>query len=239
MKVRIALVFIAILCAGKLTHAQTAAEIIDKHINAIGGNTLIATIKSQEMENTLSVMGSELTSKVILLVGKGYKNEADFNGQKIIQCITPTAGWSLNALSGMTKPEPMPDDNVKMSQSLLHVGGDLYQYKEKGSSVTLEGTEMLEGVKTYKLKLTDKESKVFYLFIDASTYFLIRRENTQTVNGQAITTHNVYYNFKKTDIGFTMPFSIISDQGFEVTIQVEKVVFNKEVDPKIFQMPKE
>src|SRR6187399_2595497 len=80
--------------------AQTADEIVNKHITAIGGKDVINKIKSQVVYSELSVMGSTLTSISTTLVGKGFKNVADFNGQEIIQCVTPTGGWMVNPLAG-------------------------------------------------------------------------------------------------------------------------------------------
>jgi len=57
-------------------------------------------------------MGSTLTSISTMLVGKGFKNVANFNGQEIIQCITPTGGWMINPLAGQTDAQALPDDQV-------------------------------------------------------------------------------------------------------------------------------
>src|SRR5689334_1807197 len=105
--------FISILFLANQVSAQTVDEIIDKHIAAIGGKEVINKIKTQVTEGTLSVMGSDLTNESTLQVGVGFKNVANFNGQEIIQVITPTSGWMINPLQGMTDPQALPDDQVK------------------------------------------------------------------------------------------------------------------------------
>ncbi len=218
--------------------AQTADEIINKHIDAIGGKEAINKVKSQVIYSDLSVMGSTLTSISTTVVGKGYKNVANFNGQEIIQCVTPTGGWMINPLAGQTDAQPLPDDQVKAVQSALDVGSDLFNYKTKGSKVELAGREIIEGVNTYKLKLADKDGKATFYFLDPTTFYILKRESTTNVNGEDITAVSTFSNYKKTEIGLFIPYTTITNQGFEITITVNKVEYNKEIDLKIFEMPK-
>jgi len=227
-----------LLLSSAFVKAQTADEVINKHIAAIGGKDVIAKIKSQVVESNLNVMGSDLTATTTLLVGKGFKNVANFNGQEIVQVITPTSGWMLNPLAGQTDPTPIPEDQVKSAQATLELGGGLFNYKEKGSKVELAGTENVDGVKAIKLKLTDKEGKESFYFLDPTTYYLIKHEATINANGQDMTMVSTFSNYKKTDIGYVMPYTTVRNQGFEMTITVSKVEFNKDIDPKIFEMPK-
>jgi hypothetical protein len=232
-------VLAGILLLGTITlQAQTADDIINKHITAIGGKDVISKIKSQVTESNLSVMGSDLTNVSILLVGKGFKNSADFNGQEIIQCVTPTGGWMINPLAGQAEPSPLPEDQLKAAQSALEVGGGLFNYAEKGSQVELVGNETIDGVNAFKLKLTTKAGVKSVYYIDPSTYYILKLEKTTKVDGQEVTGITTFSNYKKTDIGYTIPYTTISNQGFEMTITVTKVEFNKEIDPKIFEMPK-
>jgi hypothetical protein len=227
-----------LLLSTAFVHAQTAEEVVNKHIAAIGGREMLKNIKSQVVESSISVMGSDLTSTSTLLVGKGFKNVADFNGQEIIQCITPTGGWMINPLAGQTDPQPIPEDQLKEAQSALEVGGGLLNYKEKGSKIELAGNEKVEGVNAIKLKLTSKDNKESFYFFDPATYYLIKHEASVNANGQDMTMTSLFSNYKKTDIGYVVPFTTVRNQGFEMTITVNKVVFNQEIDPKIFEMPK-
>ena len=75
-----------------LVQAQTADEIISKHISAIGGKEKISQIKSLYMEGAVDIMGNEAPMTSYILNGKGYKSEMEFNGQKIVNAMNEKGG---------------------------------------------------------------------------------------------------------------------------------------------------
>ena len=224
--------------------AQTADEIVNQHIDAIGGKETINKIKSQVIYSELTILDTPLPNISTILIGKGFKSVTDLDGvglvgQQVIQCITPTSGWMFNPVAGHVEAQPLPDDQVKAAQSALNAGGDLFKYKEKGSKIELAGRETVNGVNAYKLKLENKDGKTIFYFIDPSTYYIIKGETSTKVNGQDITTTSIFSNHTKTDIGLVIPYTtVINNQGVKSTITVKKVEHNKDIDPKIFEMPK-
>ena len=239
MKLVFKLFTAAALISGLSVQAQTVDELVDKHITAIGGKDVINSIKSQIIESTISVMGTELPATTTILVGKGFKNVANFNGQDIIQVVTPTGGWLINPLQGITTAEPLPEDQVKAGQNSFQVGGDLFNYKEKGSKVELAGTEKVDGKTSYKMKLTDKDGKLTTLYLDSATSYVVKRESTANVGGQDVTVVSTFSNHKKSDIGIVIPYTWTTNQGFELTYIINKITYNTEIDPKIFEIPKQ
>lgn len=227
-----------VLMSANYAQSQTADEIIDKHVAAIGGKAVIESIKSQVVEADLSVMGSTLTSKTTILVGKGFRNEANFNGQDIIQVITPTGGWMINPLAGQTDPTPLPEDQVKAAQPALFMASKLYDYKAKGVTIETAGRETIEGANTYKLKVTDKDGKISYYYIDPTTYYVVKQDDHVNVQGQDMVATALFSDYRKTEIGYVIPYTTVRNQGFEMTITVTGVKYNVDVDTKVFEMPK-
>src|SRR5687768_11326152 len=88
--------------------AQTADEILTKHIDAIGGKDKLAQVTSIYLESGTEVMGNEMETKTTIVNGKAYRNESDFNGQKLVQVMTDKGGWMINPFAGSSEPTPIP-----------------------------------------------------------------------------------------------------------------------------------
>ena len=154
-----------LLLSSAYLQAQTADEVVAKYINAVGGNSVIGSIKNAVMDGELQTNGMTLSSKIYLVTGKAYKSEISMPDKSltILECVTTEGGWALNPLAGQTEPQPLPEERVKQSQDNLDIGGKLYRYKEKGSSVELAGTESIGSVSALKLKLKDKDTSEMFL----------------------------------------------------------------------------
>src|ERR1035438_7976492 len=117
--------------------ALTADEIVNKHLEALGGKEAISKVKSMSMDATMQIMGTEAPSKTVVVDGVGMKQESEFNGMKIISAYTDKSGWMVNPMAGAADPTPMPDDQYNSGKIGIYIGGPLYDYAAKGSTVDL------------------------------------------------------------------------------------------------------
>jgi hypothetical protein len=218
--------------------AQTVDEIVSKYVDALGGKSIISSIKTVYVESSISVMGKDAPCTTYIINGKGYKNELDFSGTKIVQCITDKGGWAINPMTGSAEATAIPDEQVKASQAQLQVGGPLYDYAAKGNKVELAGKDTSGGRTSYKVKLKTEGVEIIY-FIDASTYYINKAVSKFSVNGQDIESTASFSDYRKTDFGYTMAFvQKVALPQFALDITNKKVEVNKAIDPAIFEMPK-
>lgn len=213
--------------------AQTADDIIAKYVDAMGGKAKLDQIKSVYSEATVSVMGQEGSSTTTLLVGKGYRNETEVNGSKIIQVYTDKGGWSVNPFAGASDPAPMPDEQYQSGKDAIWLGRTLLGYAARGYKAEL----LPKDGNNYPIKVTANKDVTTY-YIDANTYLLNKMVSAQSMQGQDITVTTTLSNYKKTDFGTLEPYKIDIDFGqFQLGFVVKSITVNKDIDPKVFDMP--
>lgn len=235
-KYYIALLGVSLFSLSLKSQAQTADDIINKYLDAIGGKDKIAQIQSIVIDGKMQVMGADNPFHTTIIDGKGFKNELEFNGTKIVQCVTDNGGWAINPMAGSADAAAMAEDEFKSQKDNIFTGGPLYNYAAKGSKVELLTNEKVGDVDAQKIKLTNADGVEYNFWFDPKTSFAIKM--TRGINGME--TSIAYSDYRKTDFGITYPFAseITLPQGFTLNSAVEKVQFNMQVDPAIFNMGK-
>ena len=232
-KIKFVLLVMAAVATTSLS-AQTVDDVINKHVEAIGGKEKLSQLKSIYLENSVEVMGSTAPQKEYLVEGKAYKAEVDFNGANIVSVFTDKSGWTINPMMGGTDPQAMPETIYKAGKSQIYFSGGLFNYTAKGYKAELQGKEG----DAFKIKLSDAGSETFY-FIDSKTYLLTKTVIKSEMMGQAVDVTTTFSDHKKTDFGITIPFTKNIDMGMiQLSQKIDKAEINKAIDMKIFDMPK-
>lgn len=214
------------------TYAQTADEIVNKHIEAIGGADAWKKVNSMVTTGTLTVQGAEIAISLTVLNGKGSRQDITAMGMNGYQIVTPTQGWNFMPFQGQKAPEPITADDLKEAQDELDVQGSLVDYKAKGHTIELLGTDDIEGVNVFKLKETLKSGKTQTIFIDPKTYYIIRVISKQKANGNEVDVTTNLNNYQKLPEGIMVPLSIGLPFGEMI---ISKVEINKPIDENIFK----
>jgi outer membrane lipoprotein-sorting protein len=218
------------------TNAQSVEEIVNKHLDAIGGKLKLASINSVKMENAMEVMGNSATTTITILNGKGYKTESEIMGSKMVQVINDKGGWMINPMGGSSDPVDLPEAAAKQAASQLFIV-PLLDYVSRGIKLSLEGKETVGAAEAYKVKVTNKEGADVTMYIDASTYYLTRLVQTADVMGQTVTNTITYSDFKKTENGWVVPYTTDIDMGgmFQLKNKLSKIEVNPTIDASIFE----
>lgn len=231
---------VALVAIPAFSLAQTADEVIDKHVAALGGADKIAAIKTMEYEQTMSVQGMDITAKAAYVVGKSVRSDVSVMGQQITNVIDGDKGWMINPMAGGTTAQDLPADAMKMAKGttepnvfqLAYLKTNKYPYE-------LVGKEKQNDKDVYNLKVTRPEG-TFNYFIDAASYRLLGFKGAVDVQGQKGETTGAYSDYKEVE-GVTVPFtSDITAPGMPgtITAKLTKVTFNSTIDLTIFSKPK-
>ena len=220
--------------------AQTADEIIAKHLEAMGGKAW-ETVKTMKMESKVSVQaapGMEIPMTMTVVNNKSARMDVSVMGMTQSSCINGDKGWANNPFAGKMEAEPLTADQVVEMKDMTDLSGSLYNYKQKGYSVEYLGKEDLEGTEVHKIKIVRSPTKTEYALIDPENWYQIKNITVATVDGKEITAETMYSNFKK-DGELVFPYTIEQNNpmmGASVTT-VTALKLNEPVDEKIFDMP--
>ncbi len=231
---------LALVAIPALTFAQTADEVLDKHIAAVGGADKLAALKTMDFEQSMSIQGMELTSKSTYVVGKSFRNDISVMGQQITNVIDGDKGWMVNPMQGGSSAQDMPADALKAAKStteppmfqLAYAKINKYPYE-------LVGKEKYKEKDAFAIKLTRPEG-VFNYYVDAATYQLLGMKGTISMQGQQAETTASYSDYKPVD-GLSIPYTseVTAPQiPGSITAKLTKVNVNSTVDPTIFNKPK-
>ena len=220
--------------------AQTAEEIVAKHLAAIGGADNWKKINSMVQSGLLSVQGNDIQITSTTVHNVGYRQDISLMGMNGYQIVTPTEGWSFMPFQGQASPEAMTADDVKEGQEGLDAQGALVDYVAKGHKVEYLGKEDVDGTECYKLKITYKSGKDETMFFDPKTYYLVKTISVRKANGQEMEMNTSYSNHTKLPEGIVVPLSVSVPlgPGFNADMKIEKVEINKAVDASFFKPAK-
>ena len=229
-----------VMALATASFAQTADEIVAKHIEATGGADKWKALKGVEKKNKFNVQGMDIEMKLVIVAGKALRSDIAVMGQEIIAVVDGETGWAQRPamMGGTGEPEDMPGAEIKETLKQTDLGGSLLNYKEKGSTLELVGKEKLDGADVYHLKLTEKNGEVTNMFISTSTYYTLKTSGKRKVQGQEVDVDVTYSNFKQVD-GITFPHTteVPSPMGGTMTMETESIKLNPTIDEAIFKKP--
>ena len=216
--------------------AQSADEIIEKHLAAIGGKEKLMLLNTTIMEGNLSAQGMEIPIKISQSHNKGMRVEISIMGLTGYIINTTSEGWTYMPFQGQSAPEAMPAEAVIEASDQLDLQNSLMNYKEKGHQVEYIGKEDVEGTECLKLKVLFKGGAEATMFFDPSTYYIIKQLSKTKSTGQEAVQEQTFSNFTKQD-GYVFPFSM-TGMGPGGTVTVTKIEINKPLDESLFKVPK-
>lgn len=219
--------------------AQTADEVINKYLQAIGGKDQISKITSLYTEGTMEIMGMQGVIKSTILNGKGSKQDIEIMGTTITSCYTDKEGWSINPMAGGTSAEPMPEAQYNAGKEQIIVGAPFIGYAEKGYKVEMLGTEAVDGADAYKVKMVSPENITATYFFDAGTGLLVKSVAQAEMQGQMVDNETIFSDYRDTE-GVLQPYKMVLNMAggqFIMTATITKIEVNKPVEEAFFAKP--
>ena len=234
---RTTLSFIIATVACSCLWAQNLDQILNDHFRASGQDKKsgISTMTTKG-KNTVAAMGLEMGFTLYQSRPAKLRVEADFAGSKIIQTYNGTTGWTYAPLMGITQPQELGNNDIRVMLNQVEMDSPLWNYKAKGKTVELLGSS--DDGKAYRIKVVSRNGDESTLYIDKETSLISKFDITQVENGMESKMETEMKDYRKVD-GIPLPYSVVSKVGGVTvnTIKVESVEFNNKLDPALFEKP--
>ncbi|MEO8677532.1 MAG: hypothetical protein ABI665_00705 [Vicinamibacterales bacterium] len=226
--------------------AQTADEVLEKSLTAIGGRAALTKLKSRSMSGTitLSTPAGELEGSVEILNAAPNRVrtliKVDLTslgaGQLTIdQRFNGTAGYVMDSLQGNREITGGQLDTMR-NASFPH---PFLNYKEMGTTAQLQGKEKVADRDAFLIILEPASGASVRTFIDAETYLPLRTIVKVEVPqlGQEVEQATDFFDYRAVD-GVQMPFRLkASSQVQNYSIAITKAEHNVPVDEALFSKP--
>jgi outer membrane lipoprotein-sorting protein len=235
-----------LLLTARPTLAQSADEIIEKHLAASGGRAAYAKITSRSASGTISLTTpvGELSGSIELYSKRPNKSRTVITldltalggGQMVSdQRFDGTSGYVIDTLQGNRAIEGAQLDAMKNGS----FPSPFLNYKEIGTTVTLGDREKVGGKDAYVVRMTPKAGPPIRVYIDGETFMLVRTSITVNVPqlGGDIEQVVEFSDFRDVD-GIKVPFVTKSTNPAQtVTGKMTSITHNAEIDDASFSRP--
>lgn len=229
--------------AAGLARVQTADEIVEKHLAALGGRQALAKLTSRRATGTVSIStpGGDLTGPIELSYKAPNKSRAymqlDLSAVGVADKMTieqkfdGTAGWMLNSMQGDTAITGNQLENMKNNS----FPSSLLTYKESGIKIEVLPREQIAGKDVIVLTATPKTGSATKLYLDASTYLVVRSvAKLESPEMGTVEQTSDLSDYRTVD-GVKMAFMIVNTNPVQtLTIKIDKVEHNVPLDDALF-----
>jgi len=217
------------LPAATVARALTVDEIIAKHFEAQGGAEKLKKVKTWRMTGKMT-MGAGQEVVLTMERKRPGKSRTEFavNGMTGVRVADGQNSWQFMPFMGQPAPERLTGEDLAEAIEQADFDGPLMDWKAKGNTLELVGTEPVEGAPAHKLKLTRKGGKTEVYYLDAESFLCVKREAKRVVRGTEIDGEAWLSDYKEV-AGIMMPFTMT--QGMKGSERRQSMTFEKiEVD---------
>jgi outer membrane lipoprotein-sorting protein len=238
----------AVLSFAPAASAQTADEIVEKSLAAIGGRAALGKLTSRSTTGsmTVSTPAGEVSGSIEVLNQVPNKIRTLINldlsslgaGSAVIdQRFDGTSGFASDSMRG--NRDITGDQLANLRNGFFPT--PLLNYKERGTKIELAaGKEKLGDREAYALTLTPTAGPPSHLFIDAQSYLPIKAVVTLDVPELGSMEQATEFSDYRDVDGVKVPFKVHGTSSVQTfTIVVTKVAHNVTIDPALFVKPVE
>ena len=228
-KLCIALSAVLIAAAAAQT---TADDVVAKNLAAKGGVEKLRAITTVKMTGSLK-SPSGVTAITTWAKRPSFMRRDNVNdGQTFVMAFDGKTLWQINPLiSPRPRDMPAPPEAEDFDSLLL-------DYKEKGRTVELVGTEPVQGINMHRLRVTEKNGQIRDIYINAETMLESKAVVQVEQGGRKAIVTTEFSNYKTID-GISVPMHVRQVLNGKPLTEVtyDRVEFNIAIPDSMFAKP--
>ncbi len=178
--------------------APSAADIIARHVAAIGGKDAVLKVQSMRQTGTMSMPAMGLAGESEAVFALPGKSSTKVNIGGLGEIVAGTDGevvWSVNPMQG---PRLLADKEAAQIKEAADFHGQMLMLADRFSSMETEGVVDFAGEKAYKVKLVSKSSgQASSRYFSVASGLLIGSEQTTTTEMGTLETRVTYADYKE------------------------------------------
>jgi outer membrane lipoprotein-sorting protein len=181
------------------------------------------------------MMGMDMPMEMWMKNPDKIKSVTNFNGQQIVQVFDGEKGYMINPMAGSSEPVEMSAEQLKDVVRSNIFQNYMSQYLKDGK-LTLEGEESVNGKPAYKIRAAINGVNSATMFIDKTTYLLIKTVADVDQGGMAITIESYPSDYTETN-GILLPMkTTTSASGMEIVTTFTKVEVDIPIEDSVFKI---
>jgi outer membrane lipoprotein-sorting protein len=223
--------------------AQTADEVVEKHLAAVGGREALGKLTSRRSTGTitLSTAAAELSGPAEVYAKAPNKTRAvmrldlaaigGVGDMTVEQIFDGKAGYTLNSVQG---------DTAIAGRQLESMRNNVFPtpfltYKAAGTTLEVLPREQVNGREAIVLRATSKTGSTSRIFFDAETYLVVRTVATvDAPTGGELEQTSEPSDYRTVD-GVKVAFQIVNSNELQtVIVKLAKVEHNVAIDDAMF-----
>ncbi len=218
--------------------SQSADDILNKMIDAMGGRKAMEAIKDQTWKGSMELTQMGLSGAITNYFKRPNKTRMNIAvmGMVITQAYDGVTAWMINPQSGVT--EEMPEEQAKYFKR-SSMGAGVYLDPEKyGITYTAKGKEEVNGKECFVLEQKHADGYVATLYIDSKTY-LVYKTKGKNLNqmGVEVEQESVFTDYKKVNgLMGAHAMSMYQDGKEFMILTVEEIKYNTGLEDSFFKM---
>ncbi len=247
MKLIRSLLILLLATMASAINAQSVDEIVDAYFENTGGKGNWSQLKGIKMNAKLNQGGLEIPLEIVQLADGRTYTKITFQGNVIMQGVFDGETlWNTN-FQTMQAEKADAEQTANMKLQTNDFPDSFFNYKNKGYTAELVGTETFDGAETFKVKLVKEPlsidgqevEDITYYYFDSEAMVPIAQESDVKQGPQKGSIQQIKISDYQEVEGLYFPFAMTQGVkgGPSQPLMIESIEINPTVDESLFAFP--